>query len=111
MAWARLGEVPELRDLVEEIDLERDGQMFLAAITTAPADEAQLPLAELSRLAGHRATAWFNGHGDLWATLAAAVSVAGVLTSAATTLESEDFDVEQYVQELGAAADALLKEG
>lgn len=111
VAWSRLGEVPELRDLVEEIDLERDGQMFLAAITTTPADEAQLPLAELSRLAVHRATAWFNGNGDLWATLAAAVSVAGVLTSAATTLESEGFDVEQYVQQLGAEADALLADG
>jgi len=106
-----LGEVPELRQLVEDIELERNGQMFLAVITTAPADDAELPLAELSRLAVHRATAWFNGHGDLWATLAAAVSVAGVLTWAVTTLESEDLDVGQFVQQLGVAADALHADG
>ncbi len=108
VAWSRLGEVPQLRDLVGEIDLNHDGQMFLAAITTSPADEARLPLDELSRLAVHRATAWFNGHGDLWATLAAAVSVTGVLTSAATTLDDEELDVEQYVQHLGGEADDLL---
>jgi len=110
VAWSQLSEIPELRDLVGAIDLERDGQMFLVAITATPADRAELPLAELSRLAVHRATAWFNGHGDLWATLAAAVSVAGVLTSAATTLGSEDLDVEQFVKQLGVAADALLED-
>jgi hypothetical protein len=111
VAWSRLGEVPELRGLVEEIDLEHNGKTFLAAITTAPAAEVGLPLAELSRLAVHRATAWFNGHGDLWATLGAAVSVAGVLASAATTLEPEHLDVEVFVQQLGAEADALLTVG
>lgn len=111
VAWSRLGEVPELRQLVEDIELERNGQTFLATITTAQADEAEPPLAELSRFAMHRATAWFNGHGDLRATLAAAVSVAGVLTSAVTTLESEDVDVRQFIRQLGAAADALLVDG
>lgn len=111
VAWSRLAEVPQLRDFVAEIDLEDDGQMFFTAITTSPADEAGLPLAELSRLAVHRTTGWFNGHGDVWATLAAAVSVTGVLTSTATTLESEGLDVKQFVQELGADADALLHDG
>lgn len=109
VAWARLGEVPELRGLVQEIELEHDAQMFFAAVTTSPADESSVPVAELSRLAVHRATAWFNSHGDLWATLGAAVSVAGVLTSASATLESEDVDVEQFVRQLGVEADALLR--
>lgn len=73
---------------------------------------AELPLVELSRLAVHRATAWFSGHGDLWMTLAAAVSVAGVLTSTVTTLdELEDVDVGQFVQQLGVEADTLLLDG
>jgi hypothetical protein len=108
VAWARLGQVAELRALVAEIDLEQDARMFLAAVTTEPAEEPDLPLAERSRLAVHRATAWFNGHGDLWATLAAAVSVTGVLTSAAATLEVDDLGLEQFTEQLGADADALL---
>lgn len=109
ISWARLGEVPELRGLVQELKLEHDAQMFLAAVTTSPADESSVPVAELSRLAVHRAAAWFNGHGDLWATLGAAVSVAGVLTSASATLESDEVDVEQFVRQLGVEADALLR--
>jgi hypothetical protein len=85
--------------------------MFLVAITTEPADEPGLPLAGRSRLAVHRATAWFNSHGDLWATLAAAVSATGVLVSAAATLVEEDVDVERFVQDLGAEADAFLDVG
>lgn len=108
VAWSRLGDVPELRQLVAEIDLEQDAQMVLAAVTTEPADEPDVPLAERSRLAVHRATAWFNGHGDLWATLAAAVSVTGLLTSAAATLEAEELDLEKFAEQLGADADALL---
>lgn len=108
VAWSRLGEIPEIRQFVTEIDLEHNGQMFLTAIVTAPADDDELPLTALSRLAVHRATAWFNGHGDLRATLAAAVSVAGILTSTLTTLESENLDVALFVQDLGVAADALL---
>jgi hypothetical protein len=45
-------------------------------------------------------------------TLAAAVSVAGVLTSTVTTLdELEDVDVGQFVQQLGVEADTLLLDG
>ena len=45
-------------------------------------------------------------------TLAAAVSVAGVLTSAVTTLdELEDVDVGQLVQQLGVEADTRLLDG
>jgi hypothetical protein len=36
VAWSRLGELPQLRDLVAETNLEHDGQMFLLAITTSP---------------------------------------------------------------------------
>jgi hypothetical protein len=111
VAWSRLCEVPELQQLVEDIELEPNGQTFLAKITKTSAAEAELPLAELSQLAVHRATAWFNGHGDLWATLAAAITAAGVLTSAVSTLESEDVDVGQFVQQLGVEADALLVDG
>jgi hypothetical protein len=108
VAWSRLSPIPELRQLVREIELESDGRMFFTAITTGTADAHDEPLVEHSRNAVHRVTAWFNGQGDLWATLAAAVSVAGVLASAGATLADEDLDIEQYVQQLGAEADALL---
>lgn len=109
VAWSRLGEAPELREFVTEVDLERDGQLFMVAVTTEPADEPATTLAERSRLAVHRTTACFNSHGDLWATLAAAVSVTGILVSAATTLEEDHIDLERFVEELGVEADALLE--
>lgn len=109
VAWSRLCSIPELRDFVSTVDLERDAELFMVAVTTEPADDANAPLAERSRLAVHRATAWFKSHGDLWATLAAAVSVTDVLVSAATTLEDEDVDLKRLVEALGREADALLE--
>jgi hypothetical protein len=89
VAWVRLGEIPELRELVKQLDLERGGRLFLVAIATEPADDPGLPLAGRSRLAMHRVTGWFNSQGDMWATLAAAVSATGVLMSTAATVVEE----------------------
>lgn len=108
VAWSRLGAIPELREFVSTVDLERDATMFMIAMTTEPADEPNAALAERSKLAVHRATAWFNSHGDMWATLAAAVSVTGVLVSASTTIEDHDVDLEHFVEALGKEADGLL---
>jgi hypothetical protein len=109
VAWSRLGAIPELRQFVASVEFERDAEMFLVAVATEAPDDSDLPLVERSKLAVHRATAWFNSHGDLWATLAAAVSVTGALVSASTTIEDEDIDLERFVQDLGAEADALLR--
>jgi hypothetical protein len=111
VAWGRLEEFPDLRESVVQIELEQDSRTFLVAITTEPADEAGLPLEVQSRLAVHRATAWFNSHGDLWRTLAAAVSVVGMLVSAAAAIVENDVGLERFAQDLGADADALLSTG
>lgn len=108
VAWARLGDAPELRIRVQQMELEGSSGVFLAAVTTEPADERSLPLRERSQLAVQRVTDWFNSHGDLWATLAAAVSATGVLVTVAAILEDEDTDVEELVQKMGADADALV---
>jgi hypothetical protein len=108
VAWDRLGVEPGLRLGIADMELESDAEIFMVAVTTEPADDSALALAERSRLAVHRATAWFNSHGDLWATLAAAVSVTGVLVSATTTVESDDIDLKGFVEELGAEADTFL---
>jgi hypothetical protein len=108
VVWARLAEAPGFGEVFDQMDLVGDARIFLVAITTEPVDEPRLPLSERSRLAVHRVTAWFNSHGDLWATLAAAVSVTALLVSAGTTLVDADMDPELFVQELSVGADALL---
>lgn len=110
VAWSRLGEFPELQELLATVELDHDGQSFFTAITTSPAGEVGLPLAELSQLAVHRTTAWLNSRGDLTATLAAAVAVTGMLVSTARHLEDDDCDIERFVAELGQEADELLSE-
>ncbi|MFN8027970.1 MAG: hypothetical protein U0W40_16885 [Acidimicrobiia bacterium] len=109
IAWSRLEPFPQLREVVEELELEPGSRSFLIAVTTGGAEEYHdASLAERSRLAVFRVTAWFNGHGDLSATLGAAVSVAGVLVTFAVSLAEEDEDLELAVRKLGAEADALL---
>ena len=59
---------------------------------------------------GFEITTWLESHLDLLAVLAAAVTVASVLVSAATTLEDENVDLERFFEQLGTEADALLQD-
>lgn len=108
VAWERLGAVPELREMVRQMELDPTSELFLLAVVSVPTDEEPSALRDRSRLAVHRVTDWFNGHGDLVSTIGAAVSVAGVLVSTTLILEDDEPDIEAWVRALGTEADALL---
>lgn len=109
VAWDRLDAIPELREMVGQVELEPDSDLLMLAVVSGPVDEDTTDLRDRSRLAVHRVTDWFNIHGDLVATIGAAVSVAGVLVSTALLVEEAEPDIDAFVRALGVEADALLR--
>jgi hypothetical protein len=83
-------------------------QGFVAAVSTTSVDDNPVDLADRSREAVHRVTAWLNGKNDLRAALAAAFTVSTQLVAGASLFEDEDINRQVWVKQLGTEADALL---
>ena len=107
-AWARVEVSPEIADIISTSSVHADEGVFLAAVSTTSADDDPVGLADRSREAVYRVTAWLNGKSDLRSALAAAFTVATTLMTAALVFEDEEVDRQAWMMQLGAEADALL---